>query len=65
MRQGLCNGTVTVRTCVCPIYRPLHAAVGLLLRTRRVGDVDQQRRSPNDQQHGVQQCICEQCHVVS
>jgi len=42
MRQGLCNGTVCIRPSVCLfIYRPLQQrAAGLLLWTRRPGDID-------------------------
>jgi len=31
MRQGLCNGTVSVRLSFCPSIRPLHAAAASLL----------------------------------
>ena len=46
MRQGLCNGTVSVRQSVRLIHRPLHAdAAGLLLWARWcAGDIDRYRR---------------------
>jgi len=38
-RQGLYNGTVSVRLSVCLSYRPLQQrAAGLLLWARRAGD---------------------------
>jgi len=42
MRRGLCNGTVCIRPSVCLfIYRPLQQrAAGLLLWTRRPGNID-------------------------
>jgi len=56
MRQGLCNGTVSVRPSVYPSYRPLQQRVaGLLLWARRTEDIDRLLHGRR-QQHGAQQC---------
>ena len=56
MRQAVCNGTVSVRLSVCPVYRPRQqCASGLLLCAPLPGDIDRLLQQAMAQQHGSQQ----------